>query len=534
MDSPLVSSIFRTLFHHRALLLRRSSPLLARPHPPRPNANVGRRALVASSTPGGGHHQKKAKKKKEEVVAWQPRSIHMYQDVSQEFDRYPMVTAADLVGRRERPKRVKMWARDFIDDSLYNPNYGYFSKQAVIFTPGEPFDFSSITDDLDFTRVLGQRYTEFEDALDAKEGVNDVRQLWHTPTELFKPHYGYAIARYLVTNYKLSLYPYHDLVIYEMGAGNGTLMTNILDYIRDTDPDVYERTRYKIIEISPQLADLQRNAICSPPTSLNTPESHLPKVEIINKSIFSWDTYIPSPCFFLALEVFDNFAHDILRYDYRTSQPLQGLVLIDTRGDFHEFYTPHLDPLASRFLKLRQHAHPPSDTTSSALKSLLFDKDPLWPFHHPYSPLSGLARSLHTSLPFSTNLSKPEFISTKLLTFFDVLREYFPEHRLVTSDFSRLPDAVEGWNAPVVQTRYKRETVPVGTIYVHQGYFDILFPTDWALTESLYRALTGKLTRVMAHGEFVKRWCVLEEVTVRSGESPLVGWYQNANFMSSV
>ena len=332
-------------------------------------------------------------------------------------------------------------------------------------------------------------------------------------------------------------------MIYEMGAGNGTLMTNILDYIRDADPDVYERTRYKIIEISPQLANLQLKAITPTPTPpitatplLNIPESHLAKVEIINKSIFSWDTYIPSPCFFLALEVFDNFAHDILRYDYTTSQPLQGLVLIDSSGDFHEFYTPRLDALASRFLKLRHHAHPvaSTNTNSSAVKSLLLNKDPLWPFHHPHSRLSQLARTLHASLPFATNLSKPEFIPTKLITFFDVLREYFPLHRLVTSDFSHLPDAVEGWNAPVVQTRYRRETVPVGTIYVHQGYFDILFPTDWALTESLYRALTGKLTRVMAHAEFVKRWCVLEEVTARSGESPLVGWYQNASFMSSV
>ena len=69
---------------------------------------------------------------------------------------------------------------------------------------------------------------------------------------------------------------------------------------------------------------------------------------------------------------------------------------------------------------------------------------------------------------------------------------------------------------------------------VHQGYFDILFPTDFALTESLYRALTGKLTRVMAHGEFVKRWCEMGDIQTKSGESPLVNWYQNASFMSSV
>ena len=141
-------------------------------------------------------------------------------------------------------------------DSLYNPSYGYFSKQAVIFTPGEPFEFANIQDEPEFHKLLGQKYTEFEDKLDEIE-PNDTRQLWHTPTELFAPYYGESIARYLVANYKLSQYPYHDLIIYEMGAGNGTLMMNILDYIRINEPDVYDRTKYKIIEISHNLANLQ-------------------------------------------------------------------------------------------------------------------------------------------------------------------------------------------------------------------------------------------------------------------------------------
>ena len=45
--------------------------------------------------------------------------------------------------------------------------------------------------------------------------------------------------------------------IVEMGAGNGTLMLNILDYIRETDPAVYACTRFRIIEISSSLAALQ-------------------------------------------------------------------------------------------------------------------------------------------------------------------------------------------------------------------------------------------------------------------------------------
>ena len=326
-------------------------------------------------------------------------------------------------------------------DSLYNPSYGYFSKQVVIFTPGEPFDFNGLQDEPEFHSLLGQRYTEFEDKLDQKE-PNETRQLWHTPTELFRPYYGEAIARYLVANYKLSQYPYHDLIIYEMGAGNGTLMLNILDYIRDTDPSVYERTQFKIIEISSNLAKLQANQLLRNANS----RGHSSKVKIINKSIFEWEQLVPSPCYFLAMEVFDNFAHDAIRYDPVTEEPLQGTVLIDSQGDFYEFYIPEIDPVASRFLRVRHAA------TGGR-------------YPHPL-PHSQILRKLRSSIPFTHNLSDPEYIPTRLMQFFDVLGKYFPAHRLLTSDFHELPDTIKGVNAPVVQTRFQRRTVPVTTPFV--------------------------------------------------------------------
>ncbi|KAL3465297.1 amidase signature domain-containing protein [Aspergillus heterothallicus] len=404
-----------------------------------------------------------------------------------------------------------MLTREFIDGealilspySLYNPYYGYFSKHATIFSPGEPFDFNNIEDGPAFHRMLGERYTEFEDLLDEKR-PDEARQLWHTPTELFRPYYGETIARYLVSNYKLTQYPYHDLIIYEMGAGNGTLMINILDFIRDTDYEVYQRTKFRIIEISPALAGLQMKNLTD---SLNA-AGHLDHVEIINKSIFEWDTYVHSPCFFLALEVIDNFAHDTIRYDVKTELPQQGGVLIDADGEFHEYYTPQLDPVASRFLRVRQAAA---------------RRD----FPSPLGPK--LTRQVRGVLPFQQPFTLPEYVPTRLMQFFDILDTYFPGHRLVASDFSSLPDAVPGINAPVVQTRYKRRTVPVSTPFVHQGYFDIFFPTDFNVVEDVYRAVTGKLTQVVSHEDFMQRWAYIEDTETKSGENPLLTWYKNAS-----
>ena len=446
MDLPLASKIFRRLFSHQTCSRLRFFPPTPRgllPHAPR-------RRYYRSSKEDGADDDKRTSN-------WQMRTNIFPPDKLTEYERYPMVTADMLRTRRERPKRVKMLARDFIEgmssvgypqpmlicrlDSLYNPQYGYFPKEAVIFSPDQPFDFNSMANEPEFHKQLSQRYTAFEDELDG-EVPNDTRQLWHTPTELFQPCYGEAIARYFVENYKLMHFPSEDLIIYELGAGNGTLMLNILDYIREVDPDVYARTQFKVIEISASLASLQSTQLTRSASS----RGHTEHVEIINKSIFSWDIYVRAPCYFLALEVFDNFAHDSIRYDPVTEEPLQGTVLIDNSGDFYEFYTKHVEPVALQFLRVR-------DAACSQ------------PFNHPLRK-SRLIRNLKFRLPLTPNLTVPEYIPTRLMQFFAILRDYFPMHELLTSDFHALPDAVKGINAPVVQTRYQRRVVPVTTPYV--------------------------------------------------------------------
>ena len=220
-----------------------------------------------------------------------PHTYSHIADANKEiFQRFPLVNSKKLSRMSERPRQVRMLTKDFIDDSLYNPNYGYFSKEVEIFTPSRPFSYNEIANQDDFLYKWTNEYQEYNKVPERDaSGLRDSsaprmsRQVWHTPTELFKPYYGQALARYLLVNYKLSLYPYADLIIYEMGGGNGTLMNNILDYIRDTQPDVYSRTRYNIIEISGNLASKQRSTLSEKAENVG----HGSKVRIINKSIFS-------------------------------------------------------------------------------------------------------------------------------------------------------------------------------------------------------------------------------------------------------
>lgn len=76
-----------------------------------------------------------------------------------------------------------MLVRDFIEDSLYNPNYGYFPKQVTIFnSSSNSIDFGRMRNGTEFQEEVASRYHAYGE--DAVEGPG--RQIWHTPTELFQ------------------------------------------------------------------------------------------------------------------------------------------------------------------------------------------------------------------------------------------------------------------------------------------------------------------------------------------------------------
>ncbi|ODV95403.1 hypothetical protein PACTADRAFT_42607 [Pachysolen tannophilus NRRL Y-2460] len=447
----------------------------------------------------------------------------------------------------QRPKNVKMTTGDFIEDSLYNPSYGYFSKEVEIYHPAKPLDYSDLKDQDEFMTSWLKSYEKYDNFgnnnnnnNNNKDNKNDSKkdggpglQLWHTPSELFQPYYGEALARYLLVNYMLNQYPYKDLIIYEAGAGNGTLMLNIMDYIKRNQPDVYERTRYKIIEISSKLATSQRAQLDSKISQ------HSDKVEIINKSIFEWEEVVPEPCFFIALEVFDNFAHDVVRYDIDSGRPYQGYVAISEHGDFQEFYNPELDEWTSAFLGLREQGKFSvfRDKEKSFLgkqfknQGIFFNRNSQR--RHPIYESKMINHLKNILNPLRSNLSAPEYIPTRLLKFFHILKYKFPEHQLLASDFSSLPEVIQGYNAPTVQTFLNNRVVNVSTYMVLQGYFDIIFPTDFKFTSDLYRQVIGKVSKTATHTAFLEQWADIEATTTRNGDNPMLDFYKNAAFLYS-
>lgn len=331
---------------------------------------------------------------------------------------------------------------------------------------------------------------------------------------MHQPWYARAVARFLVEQHKQNATSNEPLLIYELGAGNGTLMRGVMDYLSLFEPEVYASTTYHIIEISNRLSELQR---------AKAGENHAGKVEVINQDVFAYNRAPETRrCFVLAFEVLDNLAHDLVRFtlDPQTDPvPLQASVSISSTGEFVELYEPVQDALIADFLRLREGLDLPPLHAS-------------WP---------SWMRQLRAAVPFSANLSRPYYIPTKLLKLLRGLNTSFPHHRLLLSDFSSLPDAIPGWNAPVVQTRYKGQTVACTTYLVSQGFFDIFFPTDFKLLQHLYGAVRRTWTsesgveqqaelEVCSHGAFLERWGETSETRLRNGENPMLDHYQNAAF----
>jgi hypothetical protein len=117
---------------------------------------------------------------------WNYSSVSFNEVPSVEHVNYKHVNANDLEQETIPPHGVKMLARDFIEDSLYNPHYGYFPKQATIFdTQNISFNFLALRDSVEFQEEIGRKYAAYGPDRHDSPG----RQLWHTPTELFKVWY---------------------------------------------------------------------------------------------------------------------------------------------------------------------------------------------------------------------------------------------------------------------------------------------------------------------------------------------------------
>ena len=411
----------------------------------------------------------------------------------------------------------KELVREFIHDALYNKEYGYFSSRVAICKPMVNFDFPKMSTIETYWDSIGQIYETY-----SKDSLN----VWHTATELFNPWFGRAVGHYILQKHleQRNKGITNDLYIYEIGGGNGTLMMNILDYIREKRPDIYQSCYYILYEISPKLHRLQE--------TLLSQSEHLMKdrVRLICDDVVSNLGGNELPCFVVAIEVLDNLPHDVI-VRHQTGELSQIHVCTDqVTGRMWEEMVPLVDSTIIDYVKRMQCSSEdevPTDASILVKCVNSFKSNFLVEWFKKY------------------HKEYREFIPTISMKLFQKIKSSLPNARLIIGDFSELPNTIDmGVNSPVVQRRLNQETITCSTYLVKRGQCDIFFPTNFQHLSDLWSRLqnhelihddyklgSSGTSQVLDQKSFMSLYADLSRTRLKSGFNPLIDDYKNFKFM---
>ena len=235
----------------------------------------------------------------------------------------------------------------------------------------------------------------------------------------------------------------------------------------------------------------------------------------LNKSIMDWDQLVEDECFFIGLEVLDNFPHDkVMTWQgKRYEMTVQKGTNRQGESVFFEIPREVQDPHVSACLQLFEAQPLRERVTGKSLTE---------------SIRSGISRGL------SSMVLEDVWLPTSALVFFQVLAKYFPNHRPILADFDYLPTRIPGYNAPLVQKKNKeRKAVELGTYLVEEGSCDIFYPTEFAYLQLLYRSVTGRTSKFLKQSAFLREYGNIEETTLKSGWNPMLEEYKNVSILLS-
>ncbi|KAL3689004.1 hypothetical protein R1sor_015313 [Riccia sorocarpa] len=390
--------------------------------------------------------------------------------------------------------------RDFIYSALYDEKQGYFAARAgAVGELPAPINFSLFEGQRDYTQYLDSLY---------KQGGSS----WFTPVELFQPHYGFALAKFILQTHG-SVNP---LRIYEIGGGTGTCARNILDYIRAHGPRaLYETMTYTSVEISGELAKRQYQKVVTGDD--NKKQFHVEHRSASDRS--GWGPVKKEPCFVIMLEVLDNLPHDLVYRETSDSPWMEKRVVDRIDGEWLgtplEISKPLQDDLISRCLQVMRDG-------KTQNKSIL--------------------RTLKNTITKLLNTSELLWVPTGCMKLLETLHSARPNMTLIASDFSILPDVkIPGEGAPLVSSKQGGVNRDHTSYLEAKGHADIFFPTDFSVLQKLDQhcaathGISGAARRssIVNSAQFMDLFADTEESLTRSGYNPLLEDYSNTKMFIS-
>lgn len=428
--------------------------------------------------------------------------------------------------------------RDYISRRLT----GYFSAPASSSPVGElakALERSEghrepTSSSIDFPSLSGR--SAYEHAL--SDLYRGLAVSWLTPSELFSPHYGRAVARFVAEDAKAKMrMPKRrksdeegeeaNLCVVEVGAGRGTLAADFLDYLAEVEPALYLRTRYVSLEVSPPLARAQEEKVRS---KRRHGSSRFSSVIGNATDRGSWrraaaeafkggesggeeeghkqqqNQQQQQHLYVLAFEVLDDLTHDRVVLESleeeeekgkRKKNWLQTFVEVEaaTGRPLKELLAPASDPFISLCLSASQRWQERGGEGAASNSVVVRFFDSLFSFvgaggsRNTNSGREPTFAESHGEEDLDSSSEIVVFLPTGAASMLSSLFSVAPDHTIVAADFDALPGvAVAGANAPLVSATRGGVARDFSSLYsppVGEAV-DIFFPTNFEALSDLY------------------------------------------------
>lgn len=411
---------------------------------------------------------------------------------------------------------TRMLMRDFVHYSMFHYKWGYYPKLArkyrELMTSGfyDPIPFGQLRNQADYEEYVAR--------------VSEASPTFATPPALFQPYYGWVLAEYMITVMRSKFHPSEPLIIYEVGAGAGTLAVSILNFLAEQYPDVYAQCEYHCIELSSYAIPVLRKRLVH----------HYHKAHIHHISIHNWRNLEPRRCFVLGVELLSNMPHDNIVWaddgsSYETYMYFEQDNNLATATERWEATT---DPLILRYLR---YSNWMKEESYNALRVLCLTDGQnvtLKPKYHRMEPtiydpwIEAMTKSLNVHNPF-----RVAWLPTGSTVMLETLAEFFPRHHALFADWGSVQGGINGFQGPLVQAKiriaknlYARRMCD--NLTTNGGMVDLCFPTDFDRMVDTYRNICGEHKEItnMTHPDFWKTFGGEKTslFTTRSGYNPMI------------
>ena len=380
--------------------------------------------------------------------------------------------------------------REYIQQMLYAPKDGYFSNPVVpVMSHAQLLRFSTFE-----TRAEYERHVAATFAGAQQHG-------WSTPSELFSPYLGRAVANRICARAVRDESP---VMVVEFGGGRGTLAKDILSHIEIAHPSVYHRVEYHLVDISEQLSQRQKSTVAKWGSKTSVHCSHARDwLRSTAPSIA-----VDKQAHVLAFELLDNLPHDLVRFG----------------DDGQQIGQAYMDKLNGQ-PSLQWH-----DTIDSKTMDALLDFE-LYQHQQQTTIFDAIRRLIDGGV-------NHVWVPTILHEILTAICENLPDASVTLADFSSFPGALPHTNGPVIQRvergiakLYQIEEAPWGEV-------DIMFPTDFGQLQRTYRTIWEKYNKgeininVLSQQQFYREYAGQSDVidsTCGDGYNPILQDFANAN-----